>query len=187
MNRHRVPLRRVRGGGRNFEQVLSRLRRIATLLEEGSDQVDGLTAAKAHDLDRAICEQIVHALDVDETGPAPMLHFASWLARADYHLPVEVFTVNYDLGLETALESLGVPYFDGFVGSLKARFRIELVEASERDKDNWLPPFLARLWKLHGSVNWQWDSGVGAEIMRLGSAVDSGSLAAIYPLRHQVR
>lgn len=174
-------LKRVRGGDRNIEQVLSRLRRIATLLEEGSDQVDGLTAAQAHDLDRAICEQIVHALDVDETDPVPMLHFASWLARADYHLPIEVFTVNYDLGLEKALESLGVPYFDGFVGSLKARFRIELVEASERDKDNWLPSFLVRLWKLHGSVNWQWDRGVRSEIMRLGSAVDSGSPAAIYP------
>lgn len=174
-------LKRVRGGGRNIEQVLSRLRRIATLLEEGSDQVDGLTAVQAHDLDRAICEQIVHALAVDETDPAPMLHFASWLARADYHLPVEVFTVNYDLGLETALESLGVPYFDGFVGSLKARFRIELVEANERERDNWLPSFLVRLWKLHGSVNWQWDSGARPEIMRLGSAVDSGSLAAIYP------
>ena len=174
-------LKRVRGGGRNIEQVLSRLRRIATLLEEGSDQVDGLTAAQAHDFDRAICEQIVHALDVDETDPVPMLHFASWLARADYHLPIEVFTVNYDLGLEKALESLGVPYFDGFVGSIKARFRIELVEASERDKDNWLPSFLVRLWKLHGSVNWQWDCGVKSEIMRFGSAIDSGNPAAIYP------
>ena len=174
-------LKRVSGGGRNIEQVLSRLRRIATLLGEGSDQVDGLTAAEAHDLDRAICAQIVHALDVDEADPAPMLYFASWLARADYHLPVEVFTVNYDLGLETALESLGVPYFDGFVGSLKARFRTELVEASERDKDDWLPSFLVRLWKLHGSVNWQWDSGPSADITRLGAAVDSDSLAAIYP------
>ena len=177
----RAALERLRGGGRNIEQVLSRLRRIAALLEGGRDQVDELTAGQARDLDRIICGLIVDALNVDESTPAPMLNFASWVARADYCLPVEVFTVNYDLVLETALESLGVPYFDGFVGSLRARFRTEMVEANLGDADNWLPPFLVRLWKLHGSVNWQWDSGAAVEVVRLGSPVGDGSLAAIYP------
>ena len=173
---------RLREGGRDIEQVLSRLRRIAALLDGGTDQIDGLTVDQAIDLDGAICQLIVAALNVNESDPAiPMLNFASWLARTGYHLPVEVFTVNYDLGLETALESLGVPYFDGFVGSLRARFRIDLVEANAGDADNWLPAFLVRLWKLHGSVNWQWNSGVGAGVLRLGSAVGSGSVAAIYP------
>ena len=171
----RDALVRLSEGGRNIEQVLSRLRRIAALLDKGTEQVDGLTADQAIDLDKAICQLIVAALNVNESDPArPMLDFASWLARTDYHLPVEVFTVNYDLGLETALESLGVPYFDGFIGSLRARFRIDLVEANAGDADNWLPAFLVRLWKLHGSVNWQWDGGVGAEVLRLGSAVGSG-------------
>ena len=141
-----------------------------------------MTADQAIHLDRTICHLIVDALNVDESDPAiPMLNFASWLARTGYHLPVEVFTVNYDLGLETALESLGGPYFDGFVGSLRARFRTELVEANAGDTDNWLPAFLVRLWKLHGSVNWQWNGGVEAGVLRLGSAVGSGSVAAIYP------
>src|SRR6266571_2163128 len=39
--------------GRNLEQALSRLRRIATLLDEATGQVDGLTAQEATDLDRA--------------------------------------------------------------------------------------------------------------------------------------
>ena len=178
----RDALVRLREGGRDIEQVLSRLRRIAALLDGGTDQIDGLTVDQAIDLDGAICQLIVAALNVNESDPAiPMLNFASWLARTGYHLPVEVFTVNYDLGLETALESLGVPYFDGFVGSLRARFRIDLVEANAGDADNWLPAFLVRLWKLHGSVNWQWNSGVGAGVLRLGSAVGSGSVAAIYP------
>ena len=173
---------RLREGGRDIEQVLSRLRRIAALLDGGTDQIDGLTADQAIALDGTICQLIVAALNVNESDPAiPMLHFASWLARTGYHLPVEVFTVNYDVGLETALESLGVPYFDGFVGSLRARFRIDMVEANAGDVDNWLPAFLVRLWKLHGSVNWQWNSGVRAEVLRLGSAVGSGSVAAIYP------
>ena len=167
--------------GRNLEQVLSRLRRIAALLDDETDQVDGLTAQQAGDLDQAVCQLIVKALDLDDSDLSPMLHFASWLARADYHLPVEVFTVNYDLVLETALEFLGVPYFDGFVGALRARFRTELVEASPGDADDWLPAFLVRLWKLHGSVHWGWESDSRAEVVRLGAAVGSDSLAAIYP------
>ena len=52
--------------------------------------------------------------------------FAAWIARSKYHLPIEIFTINYDLILESALETLGVPYFDGFIGVLKARFQTNL-------------------------------------------------------------
>ena len=121
--------------GRNLEQVLSCLRQIAALLDGGTDEVDGMTAEQADELDREVCRLIVSVLDVDGADLSPMLHFAAWAAGADYHLPIEVFTVNYDLVLETALESLGVPYFDGFVGALRARFRTELV-AVARFTDN---------------------------------------------------
>ena len=166
---------------RNLEQILSRLRRIHALLDGGPDTVDGLTAEQAGDLDRRICGLIVNALRVDDSGLSPMLHFATWAARADYHLPVEVFTINYDLVLETAFESLRVPYFDGFVGALRARFYTHLVEATTADSDDWLPAFLVRVWKLHGSVNWEWGSEPHGEIVRLGTTVSSGSPAAIYP------
>lgn len=46
-----------------------------------------------------------------------------------------------------------------------------------------MPAFFVRLWKLHGSVNWAWqsegDSGRG--IVRLGQPVSEGVAAAIYP------
>jgi hypothetical protein len=48
--------------GRNIEQVLSRLRRIAGLVT-GDDKVDGLTAAQAAALDATVCQSIVKALD----------------------------------------------------------------------------------------------------------------------------
>ena len=166
---------------RNLEQILSRLRRINALLDSGPDTVDGLTAQQAGDLDREICGLIVKALRVDDSDLTPMLHFAAWVSRSDYHLPVEIFTVNYDLVLETALESLRVPYFDGFIGALRGRFYSHLVEASAMDSDDWLPAFLVRVWKLHGSVNWEWRSDPRAEVVRLGTAVRSGSPAAIYP------
>jgi hypothetical protein len=167
---------------RSLEQALSRLRRIAALLdEEGGETVDGFTARDAAALDHEVCRLIVAALDLGIADVAPMLKFAAWSARADYHLPVELFTINYDLLVETALETLGVPYFDGFVGALRARFRTELVEATASDTDDWLPSFLVRLWKLHGSVHWSWDSDQWTEVVRLGGPVADGQPAAIYP------
>lgn len=90
--------------GRNLEQALSRLRRIAVLLDGTGDKVDGLTAEQARTLDPEVCRLIVAALDLANADVAPMLRLAAWVARADYHLPVELFTVNYDLLLESALE-----------------------------------------------------------------------------------
>lgn len=165
--------------GRNLEQGLSRLRRIHALVEGSGQTVDGLTGDEAQELDRAICRVIVVELDLAKADLEPMLRFAAWVARADYHLPLEIFTVNYDLLTETALETLRVPYFDGFVGAFRAPFRTDLVEAAPADAESWLPSFMARLWKLHGSVSWEWEEG--AEVVRLGRAVEDTQAAAIYP------
>lgn len=165
---------------RNLEQVLSRVRRIAALLEGTDDRVDGLSAESARDLDLAICRLIIEQLDVSSANLDPALRLAAWAARAEYHQALEIFTVNYDLLVETGLESLGVGYFDGFVGTLRARFRSDLVEPSVADKDL-LPSAFVRLWKLHGSVHWTWDTAEQREVVRLGSPTPVGLPAAIYP------
>jgi hypothetical protein len=167
--------------GRNLEQALSRLRRISALLDGSADTIDGLDAKAAAALDAEVCRLIIKNLDVSAADLAPMLHLAAWAARADYHRPLEIFTVNYDLLIESAIESLGVGYFDGFIGALHARFRTDLVEATPHDETSWLPNFLVRVWKLHGSVNWAWDSDDRTEVTRLGAPVEAGRLAAIYP------
>ncbi len=163
--------------GHNLEQVLGRLRRIAGLLT-GSETVDGLTAARARELDAAVCQAIVRALDIKDADLTPVDRLAAWAARAHYRLPVELFTVNYDLLLETALEKLGVPYFDGFVGNLRARFRTELVEAEPGSDGGYIPSLFTRLWKLHGSVNW---ARIDEQIVRIGQPVSAGGAAVIYP------
>lgn len=163
---------------RNLEEALTRIRRIAALVT-GEETFDGLTDSKAKALDTAVCKAIVNALDVRKADLAPVCHFAAWAKRADYHLPIELFTVNYDLLLETALESLGVPYFDGFIGTLRARFHTELVEGKPGLDREWMPAFFVRLWKLHGSVNWARQAD--RQIVRLGQPVPEGDAAAIYP------
>jgi hypothetical protein len=166
--------------GRDLEQGLSRLRRIYALLEGSGETLGGLGSDAARELDRAVCRAIVAELDLSRADPEAMRSFAFWVARADYHLPVEIFTVNYDLLIESALESLGMPYFDGFVGAIQARFRTDLVEASPSETESWLPAFVARLWKLHGSVSWQWEEE--SQVIRLGRAVEGRTeAAAIYP------
>ena len=166
---------------RNLEQILSRLRRIAALLDENTEKVNGLTAQQARDLDSKVCQLIVKALKVEDSSLSPMLDFVIWAGRTDYKLPVEIFTTNYDLALETALESCKITYFDGFIGALRARFYTELVEANIEDTQNWLPSFLLRVWKLHGSVNWEWINEPNTEVVRLGIRVSDKSPAAIYP------
>ena len=164
---------------RNLEQALSRVRRFAALLE-GDSQLEGLTREAAVDLDQKVCQAIVAELSVEEAKLGPVLQFASWAARADYHWPLEVFTVNYDLLVETSFEQRRLPYFDGFVGNLQGRFYTDLVEGTPEEPNRWLLPSFVRLWKLHGSVNWAWDEATGAEIVRTGSPVSSAA-AAIYP------
>ena len=163
--------------GRGLEQALSRLRKISALLDGSDGTVDGLTGKKAAELDRAVCRVIVSSLDLKQASIDPMLNLAAWATRANYLLPVELFTVNYDLLLETALEALGVMYFDGFAGTLRARFRTDIVEADSTGADG-LPAFIARLWKLHGSVNWAWED---THVVRLGAPVTGEQPAAIYP------
>lgn len=169
---------------RNLEQVLSRLRRISSLLEDADDTVDGLTGGQAGSLDTSICRLIIERLTAGEVEYAPMWRLASWAVRADYYRPVELFTVNYDLLTETGLEALGVPYFDGFVGTMRGQFREDLVEglgSTEHSSQPSLPPFLVRLWKLHGSVHWVWKAGDNPAVMRLGTPAPDGQPAAIYP------
>ncbi len=174
---------------RNLEQALSRVRRIAALLhgsagltaqhgkegEPAKETIEGLSAEAAEKLDELVCQAIVKALNIDTANLAPMLDFAAWVGRCNYHSPLEIFTVNYDLLLEKALEEGQVPYFDGFVGTLTARFRTELVEPLQGG--DCMPSFFTRLWKLHGSLNWEWDEK--HKILRRGNAVANS--AAIYP------
>ena len=128
---------------------------------------------------RPFVRQSSKELDIVGANLTPVLSFAAWVRRANYRLPLELFTVNYDLLLETALEQLGVPYFDGFVGTLRARFQTELVESAPGTDGDAVPAFFVRLWKLHGSVNWSWEDD--KQVVRLGQPTPDGRAAAIHP------
>jgi hypothetical protein len=129
------------------EDVLSHIRTLKSLC--GNGEIDGFSDDLLGKLDHAICEKIrkivSKALPASDT---PYHVLASWIQAIPRDKPVEIFTTNYDLLLEQALEEQRVPYFDGFVGSDSAF--LDLESMAEDD----LPARWARLWKIHGSINW---------------------------------
>ncbi len=162
---------------RSLEEGLSHLRRVAALLGDGQE-LAGLDKKGAEELDAKICAAIVSSLDHKDEKIAPMQKLAAWAVGSSYHRALELFSVNYDLVLETALEQRKALWFDGFVGAIKAPFRIDLVEGFSADAS--LPAEFIRLWKLHGSLNWAWEGDPGS-IIRLGRPAGGSETAAIYP------
>ncbi|AVK99527.1 SIR2 family protein [Pediococcus inopinatus] len=77
---------------------------------------------------------------------------------------VNLFTTNYDLFIEYALDQLDYLYTDGFRPKLRPEFNIaefnhRPVDIAHRFKDRWsvVKPFF-RVYKLHGSINWEKDN-----------------------------
>jgi len=164
--------------GRNLESTLSRIRSIKHLLaDDKTAKIEAMDSALAIELDQAICKAIVTAVDLSKTNEDAHLAFAAWIGRADYLDPVEIFTTNYDLLLESTFDQKRVIYFDGFIGNIRASFHAELIDADRQDPTAVKLPG-ARLWKLHGSINWEWND---AQIVRLGVPVPDGQVAAIFP------
>jgi hypothetical protein len=72
-----------------------------------------------------------------------------------------VFTLNYDLFNETAMDRLGIPYINGFMGSVERRFnpavfRYSLSQQLDISSRKWSSvDSLVYFAKLHGSVSWE--------------------------------
>lgn len=131
----------------NIEDVLSFIRGLLEVAKGGT--VRGLTEDDLKKLDELICQKIGDKINVllpDEETPYHKL--AKWIKSIDRRMPIEIFTTNYDLLMEQSLDSLEVPYFDGFVGSRRPFFDLKAIE------DNLIPTHWSRLWKVHGSINW---------------------------------
>lgn len=82
------------------------------------------------------------------------------IVKKTRQVPVNVFTTNYDLYNETALDTLGFMYNNGFLGSAKRVFNPNsynyvVVENLNLSRDVWksVSNFI-NLYKIHGSINW---------------------------------
>lgn len=130
------------------EDILTELRTLAG--RRGSATVLGIKKEELSELDKTICSLI--AAEVSKPlpdYPNAYNRFASWIGGINRDYPVEIFTPNYDVLFEQAFEQHPIPHFDGFVGSHKPWFDLASIE------HDIIPPRWTRLWKLHGSINWE--------------------------------
>jgi hypothetical protein len=167
-------LNRFNGGvpkNPTIEDILTHIRVLQDVVRDGS--IDGLDKAALSALDTAICGITTEVVGVSlPEWKTPYHQLATWIGGIQRAHPIEVFTPNYDLLVEQALEAHKLPYFDGFVGSKQAFFDLTSME------DESLPSRWSRLWKVHGSVNW-WRTQKDEVIRRDGHS--EGNRQMIYP------
>jgi hypothetical protein len=155
----------------NVEHVLSELRTLTA--RRSQRDIDGWARAHLVTLDRKVCDLIAEAVDKPLPKHWCAYHrLALWVGGIRRHYPVEIFTPNYDLLLEEAFESQRIPHFDGFVGSREPFFDLASIEQDS------IPTRWTRLWKLHGSINWQQHEDGG--VFRAQGRAAEGK-AMIYP------
>jgi hypothetical protein len=148
----------------NIENILSRARSLASVI--GATQVHGLDANGYKTLSEAICNEIGKITNqLLPAGETPYSQIVTWISGTDRAHAVEIFTTNYDLLFEQALERARAPYFDGFTGAKEPFF-----DPSSVANDD-LPARWTRLWKLHGSLGWKANSR--NEVIRLGDVTAS--------------
>lgn len=140
-----------KGGGTADPTVEDILTELRTLINRrGSGDVSGMKKADLGPLDQEVCGLIVAAMRQSlPTHRCSYHRFASWIGGVQRLSPVEVFTPNYDLLFEQAFEQHPLPHFDGFVGSREPFFDLASIEHDA------IPARWTRLWKLHGSINWE--------------------------------
>ncbi|EZP41172.1 SIR2 family protein [Janthinobacterium lividum] len=140
-------LQKAEKNNENIEDILSFLRSLLTVSKGGT--VRGLTELDLQSLQHSICAEIVRKLNVNLPDINTPYHgLGNWIKSIDRKIAIELFTTNYDILMEQALEDLEIPYFDGFTGSHRSFFDLRAVE------DNLIPTHWSRLWKIHGSINW---------------------------------
>lgn len=99
--------------------------------------------------------------------------------------PINVFTTNYDLFNEIALEECSILYTTGFQGEVNRKFnpsnfRFRIVDSENRYKDKWDPyNAFINIYKIHGSINWVWKNNEIKQIDFIKSNIEIEAI--IYP------
>lgn len=169
-----VVLKRLSENGHNKPNIEETLSYVRALYEiTGNGNIDGLSKTDLGNLDTEICRITTELVEVElPRDDTPYHRLATWIGGIQRAHPVDVFTPNYDLLVEQALEERKVPFFDGFVGSRHTFFDLTSME------QDCLPSRWARVWKVHGSINW-WRTATGDVERRTQDA--PGDRKMIYP------
>lgn len=105
--------------------------------------------------------------------------------------PINIFTTNYDLFNENALDNINIHYSSGFQGGIKrvfnpSMFNLRYVDTENKFKKKWNPVRrFAKLYKLHGSTNW---ISEGDKVYLTDRVIKSADQVMIYPsyVKHDI-
>lgn len=173
----------------NVENVLNYVRQIREITGEKEErEYEGINGKSAKELDNHICKAIFNIIQSNEKSAdiKDLRKFFAWFDIVNRNSVKEIFTTNYDLLLEKAMEDNQIPYFDGFVGSYEPFFWPESIEKNVKCNDltlNWI-----RLWKIHGSLNWEFRKeslSSSSKIVRVGKVDKPENELVIYPSKEK--
>lgn len=133
-----------------IETMLNRLRTFKDVA--GKVGVRNLQSESLDKLDKEICRAVRSAVNKELPDHETPYHALARFISFRKYPHTEIFTTNYDLLIERALEKHRVPFFDGFIGSSRPFFDLKAIEENE------IPLRWSRLWKIHGSINWRYKS-----------------------------
>lgn len=160
-----------------------------------------LSAEEVRGLFSAINRGLAHACNLPGSKAAGEFKNDPWsahraflaflaTARPGFLRPVDLFTTNYDLAIENALDELAMPYADGFVGTVQRALRLETYDqvpywtATGTGRLRRVDGF-TRLYKIHGSIHWRArgspTNSYPSVFQTRVTGDDSGELALIYP------
>lgn len=156
------------------ENILNKTQQLRVLLKSGKE-FNSLKESDIIDIEKTIKKIIFDELSI-EIDTDNFYKLVLWLNFINRDYEKEIFTLNYDLLVEEALEKASLPYFSGFIGNVKPFFITDSVDDFQGVyvKQSWV-----KLWKLHGSLNFVKDANDKIYIDNSGSKASENLL--IYP------
>lgn len=158
-----------------YSNIISKEKKENSLINIRSKTFDDLTnfekiesiILKVRDflLKKCLNEENIKSIDKEPSNDYPLVElykqFYRKLLTRNPTLPrLSIFTTNYDLYSERAMDLLGIHYVNGFTGGISkffnpAIFNYALAEKMDLSQSKWnvIDNFFY-LYKLHGSVNW---------------------------------
>lgn len=156
------------------ENILNKTQQLRILLKSGKE-INSLKEQDILDIEKAIKKIIFDKLSIN-VDTDNFYKLVLWLNFINRDYEKEIFTLNYDLLVEQALEKASLPYFSGFIGNVKPFFITDSVEDFQGVyvKQSWI-----KLWKLHGSLNFVKD--INDKIYIDNNISNSSENLLIYP------
>lgn len=111
----------------------------------------------------------------DDWQPSPYHErFLERLRGSNELRPRDIFSLNYDTLIESSLDSLRLPYVDGFRGTNRAWFDLQTFDEAGMG-------IAYRIHKLHGSINWTRDNNGHVRRGRNANEDASDEPVVVYP------